>query len=61
MNERGAEKFGQILSALDKNGQKISDRDIMIAAIAISKGENVIVTRNKKDFEKIPQLKVETY
>jgi len=61
MNERGAEKFGQILSALDKNGQKISDRDTMIAAIATSKGENVIVTRNKKDFEKIPQLIVETY
>ncbi|MCL5949830.1 MAG: type II toxin-antitoxin system VapC family toxin [Candidatus Bathyarchaeota archaeon] len=61
MNERGAEKFGQILSALDENGQKISDRDTMIAAIATSKGENVIVTRNKKDFEKIPQLIVETY
>jgi tRNA(fMet)-specific endonuclease VapC len=61
MNERGAEKFGQILSTLDKNGQRISDRDTMIAAIALSKEENVIVTRNKKDFEKISQLKVETY
>jgi tRNA(fMet)-specific endonuclease VapC len=61
MNERGAEKFGQILSILDKNGQKISDRDTMIAAIALSLEENVIVTRNKKDFEKISQLKVETY
>ena len=61
MNERGAEKFGQILSALDKNGQKISDRDLMIAAIALSKGENVIVTRNRKDFDRIPSLVVETY
>ena len=33
----------------------------MIAAIAMSKGENVIVTRNKKDFERIPGLIVQTY
>ncbi len=33
----------------------------MIAAIAMSKGENKIVTRNKKDFERIPDLTVETY
>ncbi len=61
MNERGAEAFGQILSTLDRNGQKISDRDTVIAAIALSRGENVIVTRNQKDFEKISQLTVETY
>lgn len=61
MDGIAAEKFGEILSKLDKQGQKIADRDIMIAAIAISKGENVIVTRNKKDFEKIPQLVVQTY
>jgi len=61
MDEIGAEKFGQILSTLEKNGQKISDRDVMIAAVALSKGENVIVTRNKKDFGRIPKLTVETY
>lgn len=61
MNEHAAEKFGQILSTTEKSGQKISDRDVMIAAIAISKGENIIVTRNKKDFERIPNLTVETY
>lgn len=61
MDEIGAEKFGEILSKLDKQGQKIADRDVLIAAIAISKGEKVIVTRNTKDFEKIPQLTVQTY
>lgn len=59
MNEYGAEKFGQILSALDQTGQKTNDRDILIAAIAISKGENIIVTRNAKDFSKIPEIAVE--
>lgn len=61
MNERGAEKFGEILSTLDQKGQKINDRDVMIAAIAMSKGEYRMVTRNKKDFERIPNLTVETY
>jgi predicted nucleic acid-binding protein len=61
MNEKGAEKFGQILGTLDKNGQRINDRDVMIAAIALSKGEKTIVTRNKKDFDKIAGLEVQTY
>jgi len=55
------ELFGQILGTLDKSGQKINDRDVMIAAIAMSKGENVIVTRNRKDFDRIPGLVTETY
>lgn len=41
--------------------QKIADKDVMIAVIAMSKVENVIVTRNKKDFERIPNIIVETY
>ena len=61
MDEIVAEKFGEILSKLDTQGQKIADRDIMIAAIAMSKGENVIVTRNRKDFDRIPDLMVQTY
>jgi tRNA(fMet)-specific endonuclease VapC len=61
MDEIGAEKFGEVLSKLEKLGQKIADKDVMIAAIAMSKGENVIVTRNKKDFERVPNIIVETY
>ena len=61
MDETGAEKFGEVLSKLEKLGQKIADKDVMIAAIAMSKGENVIVTRNRKDFERIPNIIVETY
>src|SRR3990172_6117058 len=49
MNESGAQKFGELLSRLEKSGKKISDRDVLIAAIAISKGENTIVTRNEND------------
>ena|SRR3972149_960289 len=61
MNESGAQKFGELLSRLEKSGKRISDRDVLIAAIAISKGENTIVTRNEKDFARISELSVINY
>jgi predicted nucleic acid-binding protein len=61
MDETCAERYGQIRSNLWKIGQIIPDRDMMIAAIALSNGENIVVTRNRKDFERIPGLTVETY
>jgi len=61
MNEEGAKLFGEILSTLEKKGQTISDRDILIGAISLSKGEKTIITRNGKDFARIPGLKVITY
>jgi tRNA(fMet)-specific endonuclease VapC len=61
MDERGAERFGEILAKLDRTGQKIAERDVMIASIALSRGERTIVTRNKKDFEKISDLTIATY
>jgi len=61
MDLRSAEKFGQLLAVLDKAGQKVNDRDVLIAAIAISKGEKVIVTRNAKDFVRIPEIVAESY
>ena len=56
-----AEKFGEISFALEKTGQRIHVRDVLIGAIAISSGETTIVTRNSKDFSRIPELTVVTY
>ena len=61
MNQEGAKMFGEILSTLEKKGQTIPDRDILIGAISLSKGETTIITRNAKDFARIPGLKVITY
>ena len=61
MNESGAQKFGELLSRLEKSGKRSSDRDVLIAAIAISKGETTIVTRNEKDFARISELSVINY
>jgi tRNA(fMet)-specific endonuclease VapC len=61
MNPEGAKILGEILSTLEKKGQTIPDRDILIGAISLSKGEETIVTRNGKDFARIPGLKIVTY
>src|SRR5208283_3329047 len=61
INQEGAKMFGEILSTLEKKGQTIPDRDILIGAISLSKGEKTIVTRNGKDFARIPGLTVITY
>ena len=61
MTPEAAKKFGEILSIMEKKGQTIPDRDILIGAISLSKGEQTIVTRNAKDFARNPGIKVITY
>lgn len=51
---------GNISSDLMKDGQDIGLIDCMIAAITITNKETLI-TRNKKHFEKIKDLKIESY
>lgn len=53
-------KSGEIEADLIKKGQIIQTEDIMIGAIALINNE-VVLTRNKKHFEKIANLRVETY
>ncbi|MHA1720645.1 MAG: type II toxin-antitoxin system VapC family toxin [Promethearchaeota archaeon] len=49
-------KFGQIQAILTKNGTPIGDFDVAIATIAINNDE-ILLSRNKTHFEKIPMLK----
>ncbi|HEY9245742.1 MAG TPA: type II toxin-antitoxin system VapC family toxin [Candidatus Methanoperedens sp.] len=44
---------GRIYSSLVRSGEEIELNDCLIAAAAISVGVDVIVTRNKKHFERI--------
>ena len=55
-----AEIFGSIVGELEKQGQRISDIDALIASVALEHSE-VLVTRNRKHFDRIPGLKVEDY
>ena len=60
LDEKSAEKAGEIDGNLIKEGNIIGVIDCMIAGIALQKNEKVL-TRNIKDFSKIKGLKVETY
>jgi tRNA(fMet)-specific endonuclease VapC len=59
-NESAALKYGEIRAALERQGQVISERDLQIAAIALSK-KLCVVTHNTKEFARIVGLKVEDW
>ncbi|MBT3465134.1 PIN domain-containing protein [archaeon] len=59
-NVKEAKKAAEIESFLIKKGQMIDLEDIMIAATAITRNESVL-TRNVEHFNRIPNLKVDSY
>lgn len=52
--------YGNIRVELEQSGQRIGSHDMLIAAHAKSLNE-VIVTNNVKEFERIKNLKVENW
>lgn len=54
-------KSANIYAELSRNGVEISNSDCLIAGIALSNNVTTIITRNKKHFERIKGIKVETY
>lgn len=61
LDHKAAIKSGQISGTLLRSGKMIDDIDCLTAGIILTNGCNTIVTRNKKHFERIAELKVETY
>lgn len=59
-NESAALKYGAIRAALERQGQIISERDLQIAAVALS-NKLCVVTHNTKEFDRIAGLKVEDW
>lgn len=55
-----AVEFGKIQSELKQIGKPTGEIDALIAAVARSR-DDVIVTNNIKDFENIPNLKLENW
>lgn len=60
LGESFAEHYAAARLHLESAGQKIGDRDTIIAAHVLSLGA-VIVTRNVGEFERVPGLKVENW
>lgn len=51
----------KINTTLKKEGKTIGSFDVLIASIFLSNGVTKILTKNKKHFEKIKNIKVITY
>ena len=51
----------KLLTDLKKKGIEINQNDCLIATIMIKNGVDKIITRNKKHFERIKELKVLDY
>lgn len=60
LDAASASKAGTIYTQRVKEKTKIDPEDAMLAGIAIQNNEPLL-TRNRKDFAGIPELKVETY
>jgi len=52
--------YGRLLASLQRSGQRITAMDLLIATAAIQ-DEAPLVTRNVKDFSRVPGLRVLTY
>jgi len=55
-----ADIYGELRAELERKGERLSDPDLMIAAIATSRSF-VVVTGNVKHFGRIGKLKVENW
>lgn len=55
-----AKQAGRISARLMDRGDPIEDADLLIAGTALDEGET-LVTRNKRDFERVPGLRLRTY
>lgn len=56
-----SKKASKIYHELEEKGFRVGTFDCLIAGIFLSNGVNKIITRNKKDFEKIKGIKVISY
>ena len=55
-----AEIYGTIVGELEKQGQAISDIHALIASVALEHAE-LLVTRNRRHFDRVAGLRVESY
>lgn len=57
---RFATVYGTTLAEIRRRGQSVSTMDLLVATVTLVENDTLI-TRNLKDFQKIPGLQVESY
>ena len=55
LTDSAVERFARVRAALRRQGQRISDMDLLIAATALD-ADLILVTRNRRHFERVPGL-----
>lgn len=55
-----AQRAGAVRAALRRRGVILGDVDLLIAGTALAEDE-IVLTRNARDFERVPDLRVRTY
>jgi tRNA(fMet)-specific endonuclease VapC len=58
--QEAAQCYGQLRMQLESKGKPIGSMDMLIAAHALSL-DAVLVTRNIKEFQRVPELKIESW
>ena len=59
-DDRAADYYGSIRAFLERTGTPISANDMLIAAIALAH-DCILVTRNTREFHRIPGLRIEDW
>lgn len=59
-DDRAAEFYGTMRALLTKSGTPVGANDLLIASIALS-NDLTVVTRNRKEFQFIPSLRLECW
>lgn len=57
---RHATRAGSVSGMLSRRGQPLDDIDVLIAGMALQE-QDAVLTKNLKDFDRVPGLRVETY
>jgi len=59
-DKEASEQYARIRGELEKKGQVIGPNDLLIAA-TVCANDGTLVTRNEKEFDRVPGLKVENW
>ncbi len=60
LNNMEMERFGQLKASLEKQGERLADADLLIAATALEHNL-ILVTGNLKHFKRITELRAENW
>jgi tRNA(fMet)-specific endonuclease VapC len=59
-DDKAANFYGTNRAILEKSGEKIGEADLMISSIALAY-DLTVITRNRREFVRVPGLKVESW